>query len=232
MKNVRLKLNPALVFQLILVLVVIPLLPMLISGRWGWWEAWVYAAALILGFIISRALAARRSPDILAERAGSMQATDTVSWDKVLAPVVAIGSAVVLLAVGLDALFGGLYPFSLGIRLVALVFILGGYALGSYALIENRYFSGVVRLQTDRGHRVISSGPYRWMRHPGYAGGLLTYLATPFFLSSLWALLPTALLLAALILRTALEDRFLQQNLAGYRDYAARVRYRLIPGIW
>jgi protein-S-isoprenylcysteine O-methyltransferase Ste14 len=98
--------------------------------------------------------------------------------------------------------------------------------------MENRFFSGTVRLQPERGQRVVSSGPYRWIRHPGYAGGLLVYLATPIFLDSIWACLPAILLTALLVLRTALEDRFLQDELAGYREYAGRVRYRLVPGVW
>jgi protein-S-isoprenylcysteine O-methyltransferase Ste14 len=232
MDNSQKKNIPRIIFQLFLVLVIIPFLPMLISGRWGWWEAWVYGVIFILGFIVSRALAARRHPDILAERANSMQVKGAVAWDRVLAPLLAFGNVLVLLVIGLDALWGGLFPFSLAVELTALVVILAGYVLASYALIENRYFSGVVRLQTDRGHQVVSSGPYRWVRHPGYAGLLLTYLGTPFFLDSLWAFLPTALLLVALFLRTSLEDRFLQDNLEGYRAYAGRVRYRLIPGIW
>jgi protein-S-isoprenylcysteine O-methyltransferase Ste14 len=90
----------------------------------------------------------------------------------------------------------------------------------------------MVRIQTDRGHQVVSSGPYRWIRHPGYAGGLLAYLATPFFLDSAWAFLPMAFLTIALVIRTELEDRTLQDQLAGYRDYVKQVRYRLLPGIW
>jgi protein-S-isoprenylcysteine O-methyltransferase Ste14 len=89
-----------------------------------------------------------------------------------------------------------------------------------------------VRIQTDRGQRVVSSGPYHWIRHPGYAGALLTYLGTPIFLDSIWAFLPTLFLISVLVYRTSLEDRFLQDALDGYRDYARRVHYRLLPGVW
>jgi protein-S-isoprenylcysteine O-methyltransferase Ste14 len=112
------------------------------------------------------------------------------------------------------------------------VVILAGYAWGSYALIENRFFSGVVRIQTDRGHHVITGGPYAWMRHPGYAAALLTYLATPFFLDSIWTFIPAIFLTVVLVIRTSLEDKTLQAELPGYRDYAGRVRYRLLPGVW
>jgi protein-S-isoprenylcysteine O-methyltransferase Ste14 len=90
----------------------------------------------------------------------------------------------------------------------------------------------MVRIQTERGHQVVSSGPYRWLRHPGYAGALLTYLATPFFLDSRWALLAALFLTVVLVIRTSLEDRTLQEELTGYREYAGRVRFRLLPGVW
>jgi len=89
----------------------------------------------------------------------------------------------------------------------------------------------MVRIQTERAHQVVSSGPYRWMRHPGYAGTLLASLATPVFLDSRWAFLRAVFLMVVLVIRTALEDLVLQEELARYRDYAKRVRYRLLPGV-
>jgi protein-S-isoprenylcysteine O-methyltransferase Ste14 len=218
--------------QVFFFVVLIPMLPLLISGEWDWWEAWVYAVIYILGFVISRILAARRNPDLIAERARIMQHEDIKSWDKLLAPLLGIGGVLVLVVAGLDARFGWSPPFSLLAKLIALIILLAGYTLGSYALVENRFFSGVVRLQTDRGQQVVSSGPYRWMRHPGYAGGLLAYLATPVFLDSVWAFLPALFITVVLVIRTALEDRTLQDELPGYADYARRVRYRLLPGVW
>ena len=135
------------------------------------------------------------------------------------------------LTAGLDAAFGWSPPFSLQAKAVALLVILAGHALASYALIENRFFSGVVRIQFDRGHRVVSTGPYRWMRHPGYLGAILAYLAAPAFLDSACAFLPAAVIVAALVVRTRLEDRALQEELEGYREYAGQVRYRLVPGV-
>ena len=146
--------------------------------------------------------------------------------------MVGLGGGLIPLVAGLDALFDWSPPFSLPVKILALVIILAGYALGSYALIENRFFSGMVRIQTDRDHQVVSSGPYRWMRHPGYAGALLTYLATPLFLDSWWAFLPSLFITIVLVIRTSLEDKVLQDELEGYYDYARRVRYRLLPGVW
>jgi protein-S-isoprenylcysteine O-methyltransferase Ste14 len=192
----------------------------------------VYAIIYILGFVLSRMLVAQRHPDLLAERARFTQHEDTKPWDKWLAPLVGLGGGLIPLVAGLDALFDWSPTFSLPVKILALAIILAGYALGSYALIENRFFSGMVRIQTDRGHHVVSSGPYHWLRHPGYAGALLAYLATPFFLDSLWAFLPAVLLTILLVIRTALEDRTLQDELTGYYDYARRVRFRLLPGVW
>ena len=218
--------------RVILVVAVFPLIPMIVSGRWDWPEAWVYALLSILGFVISRGLAARRHPDLLEERARSMDLEDAKPWDRFLAPSLALGSLFILLVAGLDRLFGWTDPFPLTVKAIALIVILLGYLLGSWALIENRFFSGVVRIQKERGHRVVSTGPYRFIRHPGYAGALWSYLATPVLLDSIWALIPALLLAGILILRTALEDRTLQEELPGYREYARRTRFRLIPGMW
>lgn len=225
-------LTPRVLVRMFVVVFLFPFLPMLISGDWTWWEAWAYALLSILGFILSRALAARRHPDILEERARSMEMQDAKSWDRILAPTLALGSLLILVVAGLDHRFRWTDPFSLGTRVTGLIVIVFGYWLGSWALMENRFFSGVVRIQKDRGHRVVSTGPYRFVRHPGYAGALWVYLFTPILLDSAWALVPALLLICILVLRTALEDGTLQEELPGYKEFSQRTRYRLIPGIW
>jgi len=224
--------TPRAVIQMVFFIIVVPLLPLLISRRWNWWEAWVYAAIGILGFIISRALAGRRNPGLLRERGKFLQHVDAESWDKVLSPLVGLGGGLIPIIAGLDELLGWSPAYSLTAKIIALVVIMAGYTLGAYALIENAYFSGMVRIQKERGHHVISSGPYAWVRHPGYAGALIFYLATPFFLDTVWAFAPVILLSVVIVIRTKLEDKTLQEQLDGYRDYTHRVRYRLIPGIW
>ena len=224
--------SPRVIVQVLLIVVVVPMLPLLITWRWGWWEAWVYAGSAILGFAVSRALAARRHPDLLAERARMLRHDDAKSWDRLLAPLVGLGGGLIPLVAGLDVRWGWSPAFSPALKWASLAVILLGYAVSSYALIENAFFSGMVRIQSERGQRVVSSGPYRWVRHPGYAGALLTYLATPPFLDAAWAYLPVAFIAVALVVRTRLEDRTLQEELAGYREYARRVRYRLLPGVW
>lgn len=220
------------ILQLIFFILVIPLLPLFITGRWGWWQAWVYAGVNILGFVISRALAARQHPDLLKERAKFANHQDAASWDKVLAPLVGLGGGLIPLIAGLDARFGWSPDVPTVWELVFLVIFLAGYSLGAYALVENRFFSGMVRIQEDRGHQVVSDGPYRWMRHPGYAGALLSYLAAPALLDSYWAYVPAGMLAALLVVRTRLEDETLSEELDGYDQYTHSVRYRLFPGLW
>lgn len=218
--------------QIFLFLIFFPMLPLLLSGRWDWWEAWVYALACMVNFLASRLLIARKNPDLLAERGKFMQHENTQPWDKYLAPLVGLGGNLIPLVMGLEAYYGQAHVFNLFPKIIAIILFLGGFTWSSWALVENRFFSGMVRLQSDRGHQVISSGPYAFMRHPGYAGALLVYLVTPIFMDSLWAYLPAGLLTVVLVIRTHLEDNFLQAQLPGYREYTQKVRYRLIPGIW
>lgn len=224
--------TPRRLVLLFIVVFVFPLLPILISGDWTWWEAWFYALISAAGFIASRVLAAQRHPDIIEERARSMELEGAKPWDKILAPSLAFGNILILVVAGIDHRFGWTSPFPLAVKLLAILIIILGYLLGSWALLENRFFSGVVRIQKDRGHHVVSSGPYHFIRHPGYAGALWAYLCTPLLLDSAWALLPALLLAGVLILRTALEDNTLQQELPGYKDFTHKTRYRLFPGVW
>ena len=199
----------------------------------SWLEAWLYALLAIFGFIISRILAAKRHSDLLAERAKFAKHADAKSWDKVLARLVVLGGAFLPLVAALDVRNGWSdFQFSWAWKSVAFIIMLLGYAIGTWALMENRFFSGVVRIQKDRGHHVVDGGPYRWVRHPGYVGGLLAAFGTPILLDSLWTFGVVAVYTAILVLRTSLEDRTLQAELEGYADYAQRTRYRLLPGIW
>lgn len=219
--------------QLVIVVILLPVLPMLIAWRWNWWEAWVLAIIFSLGFILSRLLAKRKHPGILAERSNSLNHKDAKPWDKTLAPLMAFGGFFILLIAGLEERFDWTpEPFSLTIKIIAIIVLILAYIFASWALIENAYMSGIVRLQKDRGHVVCDSGPYQIVRHPGYAGSFCTYLIIPLILDSIWAFIVVAVLLLVTITRTYLEDRTLQEELPGYREYASRVKYRLFPGIW
>jgi protein-S-isoprenylcysteine O-methyltransferase Ste14 len=218
-------------------LIGITLLPAVIlflaAGRVDWWEAWVMAGGLVLAMLISRVIVFRKHPELAVERARGADERNVKSWDKRLMPIVAIyGPFLMWLVAGLDKRWNGSPALPLGVELGAFAIVIAGYWISVWALIVNHFFSAVVRIQKDRGHHVVTAGPYRFVRHPGYAGGALAYWATPLALGTLWMYLPVLLTIVALVIRTALEDRTLRAELPGYAEYAARVRYRLVPGIW
>jgi len=136
------------------------------------------------------------------------------------------------LVADLDARFGWTHAFSASWHVAGAVVLALGYGLTVWAIYTNAYFSTAVRIQSERGHAVCSSGPYRYVRHPGYVGYTLQYLAISFPLGSLWALLPWLAAAISMVIRTALEDRMLHTELPGYQEYAQQVRYRLVPGVW
>lgn len=224
--------TPRLVIIMLLTVVVMPMLPLLVSRQWNWVEAWIYAAICIPGFVLSRVLAARRNPGLLAERARFGGQDDAKSWDRKITFLLTLGSLTIHLVPGLDRLKGWSAGFSMPWAVTGFILVVAGYFLGSYAMVANSYFSGMVRIQNDRDHRVVSSGPYRWVRHPGYLGAAITYAGIPLFLDSVWTLIPVVITIGILVFRTSMEDRTLQNELAGYAEYARHTRYRLFPGVW
>jgi protein-S-isoprenylcysteine O-methyltransferase Ste14 len=177
--------------------------------------------------------AEKRHPGILAERVKFAKSTDTKPWDKILAPLVSISVSYPLIIVaGLDHRFGWTAPFPIGLNIFGLILCAVGYGFAIWALVENRFFSTVVRIQLDREQAVCDSGPYRIVRHPGYAGNILALPGIVLALNSLWVVIPAAVALILVVTRTALEDRTLQEELPGYKNYAQRVRFRLFPGVY
>jgi protein-S-isoprenylcysteine O-methyltransferase Ste14 len=210
-----------------------PALLLLAGGDARWLSAWIYSALALVAVVGSRLLALKIAPSMLGERSRAMQAEDAPAWDRRLVFLTALlGPVLVLLLAGLDHRFAWPPPLALALRLAAGALLVLAYAFSTWAMLSNPFFSAVVRIQSERGHRVIRAGPYAWLRHPAYAGGILAMLAGPLMLDALWALIPAALVVAAMVLRTALEDRMLMELLPGYKDYAAAVRYRLVPGVW
>jgi protein-S-isoprenylcysteine O-methyltransferase Ste14 len=218
---------------LVVVYLFIPLVLFLCGGDFSWWQAWGYSLLVVAAGIGGRIWAERRHPGLLAERQSIEKVQRAKAWDKVLAPLMAlsVGFPLVIVA-GLDHRYGWSPVFPLWLILLGFILISLGYTFAVWALVENRFFSGVVRIQADRGHVVCDSGPYRIVRHPGYAGNILPLLGIVLALGSVWTLIPAAVALIIAVLRTVLEDQTLQEELPGYRDYARRVRYRLIPGLY
>jgi len=202
-----------------------------LSGRIGWAAAWAYLVFLA-GYLCGLGvLLYRRHPGLLAERSGVQPGTQP--WDVVLASLSAVWLPLALYAVaGLDQRFGWSPAVPGPVVAAGGLLLLVGAALSTWAMLVNEFFSAVVRLQDDRGQVVVTGGPYRFVRHPGYLGSLLLYSGVALLLGSVWALAVVAVLAAVLVVRTAKEDRFLHEQLAGYPQYARRVRFRLLPGLW
>jgi protein-S-isoprenylcysteine O-methyltransferase Ste14 len=137
-----------------------------------------------------------------------------------------------LLVAGLDERLGWLPAMSPAVRWAGGIVMCLGYGLFSWGMAENQFFSSMVRIQGERGHAVCSTGPYRFVRHPGYIGVIVYSLAAPLLLGSAWAYIPAVLTAGVVVVRTVLEDGTLRKELEGYSEYAQKVRYRLIPGVW
>jgi len=220
-------------FRLVVVYLLIPVILMICGGDFSWWQAWIYSLLILAAGIGGRMWAELRHPGMMAERQNIENIQNAKPWDKVLAPLMAvsIGYPMVIVA-GLDHRYNWSAEFPLWLIVIGFVLISLGYAFAAWALAENRFFSSVVRIQTERGHTVCDSGPYRVVRHPGYAGNILALFGIVLALGSVWTLIPAVVASIIAVIRTVLEDQTLQEELPGYRDYARRVHYRLIPGIY
>lgn len=201
------------------------------SGRWNWVNGWMLFGVYTTWDVVVALLLIPRSPEMIAERARIQEGTKT--WDIVLATLAAsLMPMATWIVAGLDERYGWTTQLSLSFQVVAMVIVVLGFAIVTWAMAANEFFSTMVRIQEDRDQTVATSGPYQYVRHPGYVGAIMFQLATPIMLSSLWALIPSGLSVLFYIIRTALEDRTLQDELRGYKEYAGKVRYRLLPGIW
>jgi protein-S-isoprenylcysteine O-methyltransferase Ste14 len=217
----------------VLYLFFIPALLFISAGTVNWPMAWVYVVLILASTIGSRLIVLRKNPDTLRERARFISSEGTKSWDRILVAIgVFFAPMATMIVAGLDHRFGWstVIP-EVGQYLAALV-IAGGYGLGVWAMVVNRWFSAVARIQHDRGQEVVTTGPYRIVRHPSYAGGLLASLALPIMLDAIWSFIPAMAMVVALVIRTSFEDQMLRKELDGYQRYSEETPYRLIPGLW
>ena len=200
------------------------------AGQIAWWPAWA-AIAVMLAWIIATAIVIFRfNPDLLTERLGPRKGAK--HWDTAIMSMLGLIQLVRYIVAGLDQRYDWTGGFPQATQIIALIACILGYVLVVWATASNAFFSQIVRIQSERGHTIVTGGPYHYVRHPAYMGAILYELAVPFLLASWWALIGSGLTIILLILRTALEDRTLQAELAGYGEYAQQVRYRLLPGIW
>ena len=208
----------------------IALLLFLGAGRPDYWQGWVYLGLnVLIVFLTAWVLAA--NPALIEERLKPGQGMKR--WDKWYFAISTLAYLGSLIVAALDAgRFGWTKELSVGVYSAGLAIYVLGQAIFLWAKWANRFFSSVVRIQTERGQTVCREGPYRLVRHPGYVGGILFGLSTPLVLGSLWALIPAAIAALSLIVRTYLEDKTLQRELPGYAEYVQRVKYRFLPAVW
>jgi protein-S-isoprenylcysteine O-methyltransferase Ste14 len=210
-----------------LILVALVFLPV---DRIDWTPGWIFIAVLVVAFGLSALVLARINPVIY--RARSRFQPGTKKWDLILLAIMLPAMVVEIPLATLDAGRAGWSDVPLWVVLTGYLLLIGGIAVTTWAQAVNPFFEPGVRIQKERAQRVITSGPYRFVRHPGYTGAIAIFIAIPLALASWWGLLLAAFSIALLVVRTSWEDRLLKAELSGYADYAGRTRYRLLPGFW
>lgn len=200
------------------------------AGTLDWLPAWAVIAVTAAWSASIFIVIMKTNPDLLVERLGPRKGAKR--WDTVIMGIVGVAQLARYIVAGLDHRHRWTGLFSPVVQVIALLLCIFGYSLVTWATASNAYFSQIVRLQPERGHSVATGGPYKFVRHPAYSGGILFDLAVPLLLGSWWALIPSGLSALLFVFRTALEDRTLQTELQGYADYAKKVKYRLLPGVW
>jgi protein-S-isoprenylcysteine O-methyltransferase Ste14 len=193
--------------------------------------AWGYLGLAAVIQLLDALVLIPLSPDLLVER--SRYQKGAKKWDQVLSRLMAIiGPITIWILSGIDYRYSWSPETPMWLLIISAGFVFSGGLLSLWAMASNKFFIGMVRIQKERGHSVITSGPYQYIRHPGYLGGLLYIFFTPIMLGSVWALIPAVLTCGVVVLRTYLEDNTLKDELAGYLEYSQVVRSRLLPGIW
>lgn len=197
------------------------------AGTLNWPFAWVYLGLSVLIIIVNALIF---PPELIAERGRKKE--DVEKWDRSLTRLMLVPWFAIFVVAGLDRRFGWTDEIPLWIPVAGSAIFLLGNALDVWAMTSNRFFSTAVRIQYERGHTVCSSGPYHYVRHPGYLGMILYQLSSPLIFGSLWTFIPVVLSVALFVVRTAREDRTLKEKLEGYREYAEKVKWRLVMGVW
>jgi protein-S-isoprenylcysteine O-methyltransferase Ste14 len=177
------------------------------AGRVDWWPAWVELVVVMAVSVAIGLIGIRTRPNLLSERAGARRGDE--KWDVAIYSGIRLGSLACFVVGGLDQRCGWTGVFPVTNQIAGLVIHLLGLGLFVWAVASNRFFSDMVRIRTNDGHVVATGGPYRCVRHPGYAGSIAYYLALPMLLASWWAFIPAALCAVAFVVRTVLEDRTL-----------------------
>lgn len=218
------------ILQLLLLVFIQALILFGCAGTLIWPAAWWYLGLYVSMLVAASLVMIPRRREVIEER--SRGATGGKTWDLRITRFMMIPTLGLLVIAGLDERWNWTPPLPEWLRLLGGILFVAGYLLVLWAMDVNKYFSQVVRIQQERGHRAVTDGPYRMVRHPGYLGMTTSMLGSVFLLDCLYGLLFFALYLALIVARIRLEDRTLQEELPGYKEYAGTTKYRLVPGVW
>jgi protein-S-isoprenylcysteine O-methyltransferase Ste14 len=202
------------------------------AGRLDWMAGWAFLVFFLLAVGVIVVWARRHDPELMKERQAASQAENVKRWDQIIMVLYTILLLLMLVLAALDAGRLGWSDIPLIFRALGWLGLCAAFVIVWRVMAENTYLSEMVRIQEERGHQVVTTGPYQYVRHPMYVGVIIAVVSIPLALGSLWALVPGVLIVILFIIRTALEDRTLMEELPGYKDYAEQVRFRLVPGIW
>jgi protein-S-isoprenylcysteine O-methyltransferase Ste14 len=202
------------------------------AGRIDWWAGWTLLGGFLIAVGVLAVWMRQRDPALMAERQSAAKAENTKHWDQVIMTVYSVLLLVMLVTASVDAGRMGWSQVPLAARVIGWMGLGAAFVIVWRVMAENTYLSERVRIQEERDHHVVTTGPYQYVRHPMYVGIIIAMLSVPLALGSWWALLPAALIMIIFIVRTGLEDRTLMEELPGYQEYARQVCYKLLPGIW
>ena len=203
------------------------------AGTINWVWGWVLIGLLAAFLLAHPFILVPRNPDLLVERGKGINVEGIKNWDRWVAPMAAgVMPLISWILAGLDVRFGWTGSIAVAWHILGMSGMAIGFGIFLWALANNAYFSEGVRIQEERGHSVAKTGPYQYVRHPGYSGAILSQLFTPLLLGSIWAVIPTIGSVIFYVLRTSLEDETLISELPGYREFTQETRFRLLPGIW
>jgi protein-S-isoprenylcysteine O-methyltransferase Ste14 len=201
------------------------------AGTLHWPAAWVFLGTMAVLGLISGLWLARIDPALLAERMNPMMQGAQPASDKIFMVVFGFAALSWFILIGLERR-ANVSDMPVALQTLGLLLLVLSTGFVLWVMRENSFAAPVIKIQTERGHRVISSGPYAWVRHPMYSGTILFFAGMPLLLGSWWGLIMAPLFVVLFGFRARLEERALVAGLPGYADYLTRVRYRLIPGIW
>ena len=200
------------------------------AGHTDWTMGWVFIAIVAASQISIAIILMMRNPELMIERDIRKGKRDL---DRILTGVMTLfGPISICIVAGLNNRYGWLPQISFTYQIIGVALAILGSILPAWAMASNKFFYGVLRIEQENNHSVCSSGAYQYVRHPGYLGAIIFDLATPLILNSVWAFIPAILTICAIVIRTSLEDKALQNGLDGYKNYAQQVRYRLFPAVW